>query len=103
MSSSPFDMLGGAIAANTVLLSMFVSWASERDPNLEQQFIASFDDFLGRMHTEAGEEGQPAATEMLVEARKIFRTIVDNAVPLKETSQPRPTLRRKFINWLERG
>jgi hypothetical protein len=95
----------GRIFAYGVLLSLLVEKVKENDPTFEDQSRRSFDIYLGQYFAKVGSAGP-----METAAREMFNTIISSPIRMtpqtvrRELERPRPrTLRRRFLNWLERG
>src|SRR5262249_45233583 len=82
----------GEQLAHFYSLMVIVDWIKRQDPNFVQELQGSFDSYLGQSHTPGTSE------EALIGARKMIDIIAHGFVP----PQQKPTLRRRFLNWLHR-
>jgi hypothetical protein len=86
------------VVAHEAILIYLVKRAKVKDPDLGRSLQATFDTFLGE-NMEVLEKAV-GASETAAESRKFFEAIV---APEELVAVRPPTLRRRFLNWLERG
>jgi hypothetical protein len=96
--------LAGYLIAHGVLLALLVEHAKKVDAAFIASARKQFNTYLG---TRVGKDS-PLDNTILVEARAFFQEIleaVETPGPLEidMPSAPKQTIRRKFLNWLERG
>jgi len=92
------------LLAYSLLLGILVDKLKETDPNFEKNALGIFDRYLGHVVI----SGEIEAPDTLgIKAREIFvDTIKTPANYMARLPPPDPkkmTLRRAFLNWLERG
>jgi|GraSoi2013_115cm_1033766.scaffolds.fasta_scaffold14835_1 hypothetical protein len=93
------DLLGGHIMAHDVLLALLIYEMHQRNEKFKNECREVLDDFLGRLITERG--GATVRYEAI--ARKRFLHLLDLVQAKEEELRKRPSLRRRFLRWLERG
>ena len=98
-------MFGGSFVASMNMQVMLIRWAARQDPGFLEEALASHDDFVGRIQVQ-GE----LPTELMVKGREIFRQMIQTLIEIRATepataaaTSRQKSLRRRFLNWLERG
>jgi hypothetical protein len=93
--------LHAMIMAHAVLLRVLVRHACLNNPKFADDARQLFDTFLGKSLMQDQPKDSALENELMVRARTNFMTILDQPMLVPDT---RPlTLRRRFLNWLERG
>jgi len=96
--------LGGPLAASLVTAIILMREAIKADRTFADRAKAQLDELLGEMAARGAD-----ATEMMVSARAIFHVIIETALEKEVRVEAGPgqtnskSLRRRFLNWLERG
>jgi len=96
--------LGGPLAASLVAEIILVREAIKADRTFADRAKAQLDELLGEMAARGA-----VANEMMVSAREIFHVIIEAALEKEvrvenlPVQKNRKSLRRRFLNWLERG
>jgi hypothetical protein len=101
---SPIDAIDAKLIAQSALLTFLVRHAKANDPTFEEYARSLVDTALGQLLEELGPPPEKAIT-----AREHFMELI--STPAERNSgvgrgKERPkklTLRRRFLNWLERG
>jgi hypothetical protein len=114
MDSREKDIAGfyGKVKAHDILLRVIVWEFQRRDPQFAERTRKALDTALGKIRAESyPSDLSPLALEIDVKMRETIKEILDVAenadVEMREAlvlalGKPR-TLRRRFLNWLERG
>jgi hypothetical protein len=102
------EELLGQISAHRILLEMLISAASEKGtPKVINQMLheGKFDAYLGKFYSFGMESKHQVSAETIVHLREEFLSIINLSIIGREEEQSRkpPTLRRRFLDWLERG
>ena len=90
-------MVAGNIFAITALTAFMVNRGSKSDPSFSDDARRWFDSYLGSTR---GNENVLSA-EARIQARAMFNDIVGSS--RSDISVRKLSLRRRFLNWLERG
>jgi hypothetical protein len=85
--------------AHDVLLGCLAYEASTRNSSFKEEARASFDHLLDRRLAER--DGQPDVIEQ--KARNKFLALLNEVTEDKGKSVKKPSLRRRFLRWLEAG
>ena len=113
LDSKQKDIAGfyGKVNAHDILLRIIVWELQRRDPQFVERTRKALDIGLGKVRSESPGDPDPFALEINVKMRETIREMLEvaenadaemrKAVALV-TGKPR-TLRRRFLNWLERG
>jgi hypothetical protein len=92
----------GHLFAHAVLLGLLVDKVKKSDPTFEDFARRYFDTYLGQYFEKVG-----SATPMEMEARKMFNVMISAPIGTTPQAAPirveKPTWRRRFLNWLEKG
>jgi hypothetical protein len=82
------------MTAHMVMLMILVEYAKNTHPDFEQYAIREIDTYLGKKLTE---------DSTVSEGAHEFRTIFMQILSSKREREPKRSLRRRFLNWLQRG
>jgi hypothetical protein len=114
LDSRQNDIAGfyGKVKAHDILLRMPVAEQQRRDPQFAERYRKALDIALGKVRSESyPSDLSPFALEIGVKMRETIREMLDVAenadaemrkALVVALGKPR-TLRRRFLNWLERG
>jgi hypothetical protein len=95
------ESLGAELFATEVMVTMLIQKAVENDPEFVTKALAALGTWLGQRAAK-GEE----AVSLAIKARKSFTNLLEASPEMRLPSRPSPpkplTLRKRFLNWLER-
>ena len=95
------SFLAGELLAHSALLGLLVAAAAKADPGFREEAQAAFDTLLGQiMQSDPHPSKQEAREQNKIQARASFTRLLSL---VEARAVPPLTLRRRFLNWLQKG
>jgi len=91
------NILWGRLMAQKILLALLAAMADRQEGDFKQAARRAIDELLGRPWVPG-----PTTEGMKIVARREFMAILDMATSGPDPTR-RPTLRRRFLSWLQAG